>query len=291
MMESGNVVALVTVKDILGKVEPGWGVAAFNIHNLDDARAVVEGAQQVDSPVILLVSQSAINYAGVAYISRIARTAAEMVKVPVAVQLDHGQSFELAVDCMRHGFSGVMFDGSHLPFEENVALTKKVVEVAKIFGVSVEGELGVLGGKEDDLIVDQKDALLTDPQQAVKFVAETGIDVLAPAIGTAHGFYKQEPKLDFTRLKNIYSLVDVPIALHGSSGLSNEVLHQALASGASKVNIGTDLKAMYVNSIREFLEENPKEHEPRKVLGYARSTMFKLVQERLQLLGSAGKAW
>ena len=282
--------ALVTVKDILVRVESGWGVAAFNVHNLDDSRAVVEAAECVNSPVILLVSQSAIQYAGISYVAQICKVAAQEVKVPVAVQLDHGQSFELAVACMRHGFSGVMFDGSNLPLEENITQTKKVVEVAKIFGVSVEGELGVLGGKEDNLVVDEADAKYTDPQQALRFVEETGIDVFAPAIGTAHGFYKQEPKLDFARLESIRSQVAIPIALHGSSGVAMEAVQRALDLGVRKVNVGTDLKALYVDSIRKFLQENPKEHEPRKVFGYARKAMIQLIQERLQELGSVGKA-
>lgn len=282
--------ALVTVKDVLAPVCSGWGVGAFNVHNLDDARAVVEAAENVQSPVILLVSQSAINYAGASYVAQICKVAAQEVSVPVAVQLDHGQSFELAVECMRQGLTGVMFDGSHLPLDENIAQTKKVVEVARIFGVSVEGELGVLGGKEDDLVVDEADAKYTDPTQALRFVEETGIDVFAPAIGTAHGFYTHEPKLDFERLALIRSKVVVPIALHGSSGLSSEAVQQALDLGVQKVNIGTDLKAMYVDSIREFLKNNPKEHEPRKVFIHARKAMIELVQTRLQLLGSAGKA-
>lgn len=279
--------ALVTVKEILDKVSPGHAIGAFNVHNLDDARAVVEAAEAVRSPVILLVSQSAINYAGVAYIASICRAAAEQVTVPVAVQLDHGQSFEIAIECIRHGFSSVMFDGSALPYEENIVQTKKVVEVASIFGVSVEGELGVLGGKEDDLEVDDEDAALTNPDQAADFVQRTGIDVFAPSIGTAHGFYTAEPKIDFVRLKQIREKVATPIALHGSSGLAEDVIKQAIAEGVTKINVGTDLKWAYTSAMREFLLANPKEHEPRKVFADAREAMFSFVKERIRLLGSA----
>lgn len=282
--------ALVTVKEILENVSPGWAVGAFNVHNLDDARAVVEAAEELKSPVIMMASQSALNYAGVAYAGSLFRQAAQSVSVPVAVQLDHGQSFELAVQCMRHGFSGVMFDGSHLPLEENIALTKKVVEVARIFGVSVEGELGVLGGKEDDLVVDEEDSALTDPKEAVRFVEETGIDVFAPSIGTAHGFYKEAPRLDFARLQEIRAAVKVPIAMHGSSGLSEDVIKRAIEDGVTKINIGTDLKAVYTGSMREFLHEFPEEHEPRKVFAHARAALQDVVKEKIRLLGSNGKA-
>lgn len=282
---------LVTVSKLLERVTSGWGIVGFNVHNLDDVRAVVEGAEEVGSPVILLVSESAINYGGATYLGKICCTAAQVAKIPVAVQLDHGHSFELAVECMRYGFSGVMFDGSHLPLRENIIQTKKVVEVAKVFGVSVEGELGVLGGKEDDIDVADDKARLTDPDQAVDFVRQTGIDVFAPAVGTAHGFYASTPNLDFARLQKISSMVSVPVALHGSSGLSVNVLRKALASGVAKINVGTDLKLAYVNALKEFTTQNPTEHEPRKVFYYARQEMSKLVQERLKLMGSAGRAW
>jgi len=264
-------------------------VGAFNVHNLDDVRAVVEAAEELRSPVILMASQSVLAYAGVPYLAGLMRAAALSADVPVAVQLDHGQSFELAVECMLHGFSAIMFDGSHLPLADNTALTKKVVEVARIFGVSVEGELGVLGGKEDDLLIAEGASTLTDPAEAAQFVEETGIDVFAPSIGTAHGFYKQKPNIDFARLHAIRTAVKVPLALHGSSGLSAEVIKRVIQSGVAKVNIGTDLKNTYTASLRQFLTEHPDEHEPRKVFAHARKALHNAVKQYLQLLGSAGR--
>lgn len=282
--------AIVTVKEVLQHVSDGWAVGAFNVHNLDDVRAVVEAADELRSPVILMASQSALSYAGVAYLGALMCEAASAVQVPVAVQLDHGQSFELAVDCMRHGFSGVMFDGSQLPFGDNVALTKKVVEVARVFDVSVEGELGVLGGKEDDLVVDDSRSTLTNSDEAVRFVEETEIDVLAPSVGTAHGFYKRTPNIDFERLQEICRVVGVPVALHGSSGLSTDVIKRAISCGVKKVNIGTDLKSLYTTSLRDFLVKHPEEHEPRKVFAYVRDELKSRVKYHLQLLGSIGRA-
>jgi len=281
---------LATVKEILHMVTPGWAVAAFNVHNLDDARAVVEAAEELNSPVILMVSQSALEYAGLSFAARICRTAAEEVRIPVAVQLDHGRSVELALACMHHGFTAVMFDGSHLPLEENIAQTRQVVKAAARFGVSVEGELGVIGGKEDELAVADQESNLTDPQEAQRFVEATGIDVFAPAVGTAHGFYTRPPRINLERVRALWAQVKVPLALHGSSGLSTVVLKQLIAEGIAKVNIGTDLKAAYTASLRGFLTELPEEHEPRKVFAFAREQMKNLVRERLGLLGSVDKA-
>lgn len=281
--------ALVTVKEILELVTPGWAVGAFNVHNMDDVQAVVRAAEELRAPVILMGSQSGLKYSGVSYLAAICRTAAESASVPVALQLDHGQTFELVLQCIRYGFTSVMFDGSQLPYDENVAETRRVVEVARAFGVSVEGELGLLGGKEDDIIVDEDDARLTDPDEAVRFVEATGIDVFAPAVGTAHGFYQGEPEIDFARLTEISSRLSVPVALHGSSGLSDEVIGKAIECGAKKINVGTDLKWAYTHSLREFLVNNPTEHEPRKVFADARAKMTEMVKDKIRLFKSDGR--
>ncbi|KLU39588.1 MAG: tagatose-bisphosphate aldolase [Peptococcaceae bacterium 1109] len=276
--------ALVTAKELLTPKPQGRAVGAFNVHNMEDVQAVIFAAEEMGTPVIVMASESALKYAGVAFIARLVQTAAEQVSIPIALQLDHGQDLDLLKACIDHGFTSVMIDGSRLPFEENVAVTREVVELAHAHGVSVEAELGRVGGKEDDISVAAHEAFLTDPDQAVEFVERTGIDVLAPAIGTAHGLYKGIPKLDFPRLKEIASKVDVPLVLHGGSDLSVEVLHETIRSGISKINIGTDLKYATTNGIKAYLEENPAEFEPRKVFAAARESARTLVLEKLRLL-------
>ncbi len=280
--------ALVTAKEILTPRPRGWAVGAFNVHNLEDTQAVVWAAEKLQTPVIIQVSENALNYAGAPYISRIVQVAAGQAAVPVALQLDHAKSFEVALQCMRLGFTSVMIDGSHLPFAENVALTKKVVEAAKDFGVSVEGELGMVGGKEGDPL-DSQD-YLTDPEQALEFVHTTGIDLFAPAIGTQHGRYPGEPNIDYERLERIRDLVPIPLALHGGSDLPTEVIIRLIDCGVEKINVGTDLKIAITSGLREFLQAHPSEHEPRRVFAAARARAQEVVMEKMRLLGMVGKA-
>lgn len=281
--------ALITTKEILTPQPRGWAVGAFNVHNLEDVQAVVWAAEELQAPVIILVSESALKHAGAAYISSIVKTASRKVSVPIALQLDHGRSCEVLVECIKNGFTGVMIDGSHLPFADNIALTKKVVQVAHDFGVTVEGELGRVGGKEDHIDVASQDANLTDPDQVVEFVESTGIDILAPAIGTVHGLYKGEPKINFTLLEKIRELVSVPLVLHGGSDLPASIIEQAIASGISKINVGTDLKYAVTGGIKEHLRQNPAEFEPRKLFGSAREQATKVVAEKLRLFNSVGR--
>ena len=255
--------ALVTAKDLLTPRVPGRAVGAFNVHNMEDVQAVVWAAEEMGTPVIVMASESALKYAGVPYIARLVQTAAEQVSVPIALQLDHGHSLEIVKACIQWGFTSVMIDGSRLPFAENVALTRSVVELAHAHGVSVEAELGRVGGKEDDLEVADRDAYLTDPGQAVEFVEQTGIDILAPAVGTAHGLYKGEPRLDFARLREIAARVDVPLVLHGGSVLPAETVRETIRCGIAKVNIGTDLKYA-TNGVEAFLQGHPEEFERAK---------------------------
>jgi fructose-bisphosphate aldolase class II len=282
--------ALITTKQILTPQPSGWAVGAFNVHNMEDVQAVVWAAEEAQAPVIILVSESALKHAGAAYIGSIVKAASERVNIPIALQLDHGRSYEVAVDCIKEGFSGVMIDGSHLPFAENVALTKKVVEVAHDFGVTVEGELGRVGGKEDHLNVASQDAFLTDPDQVVEFVESTGIDILAPAIGTVHGLYRGEPKIDFALLGKIRALVHLPLVMHGGSDLPVAIIEQAIASGISKINVGTDIKYAVTDTIKEYFRDHPEEFEPRKVFGAAREQAKRVVGEKLLLFKAVGKA-
>jgi fructose-bisphosphate aldolase class II len=304
---------LVTNKDLLLPAEQkAYAVGAFNINNLESLLAVAEAAVEEKSPVIVAVTPSAIKYAGLAYLAKIAKTAAETAPVPMSLHLDHGENFETASKCIGAGFTSVMIDGSFLKFEENVVLTKRVVDFAHPKGVSVEAELGRLAGVEEST-VEEKEAVLTDPNSAKEFVEKTGVDALAVAIGTSHGAYKfkAEPKLDFERLKLVKEKVHVPLVLHGASsvpqwiiekavkygaelagakGIPEEHIKEAISLGIAKINIDTDLRLAFTATVREFLASSPKEFDPRKILGPAREAMKEVVKGKMRLFGSAGKA-
>jgi fructose-bisphosphate aldolase class II len=281
---------LVSVKVLMEEAERGsYAVGAFNLNNLEILQAIIAAAEAEKAPVILQASQGAIKYAGIDYIVAMAEVAAREASVPIALNLDHGTSFEQAMRCIRAGFSSVMVDGSKLSFEENVELTKRVVDVAHAVGVSVEGELGRIGGTEDDISVDEKDAFLAPVDKAVEFAERTGVDLLAAAIGTAHGVYKGKPELDFQRLKEIDSLVKAPIVLHGASGISDEDIRKAISLGVRKINIDTELRIAFVNGIRSVVDNDPQEIDPRKVLGPAREAMTSVVREKIRLFGASGK--
>jgi len=283
--------ALVTLTELMEKAEAGkYAVGAFNCNNMEIVQAIVEAAEEEESPVIVQASQGAIKYAGLAYITAMTKLAAARVSVPVALHLDHGTSFEQVVQCIREGFSSVMIDGSKLALEDNIVLTNKVMEVARSVGVSVEAELGKIGGTEDDISVSDREATMTDPQEAKYFVEQTKVDALAVAIGTAHGQYRGIPELDFERLIKIKELVDIPIVLHGSSGVPDEALRRAVELGVRKINIDTNIREAFVKGVRRVLEENPKEIDPRKILGPAKAEMKAIIREKIRLFGSSGKA-
>ncbi|MGI6649422.1 MAG: class II fructose-1,6-bisphosphate aldolase [Bacillota bacterium] len=282
--------AFVSLADLLREAErEGYAVGAFNTNNMEIAQAIVEAAEAERSPVIMQASQGAITYAGLDYITSMAAVAAARATVPIALHLDHGTSFQQVVQCIRSGFSSVMYDGSKLSLDENIAMTRKVLEIARPIGVSVEAELGKIGGTEDDITVDERDALFTDPKEADIFVRETGIDALAVAIGTAHGQYKGEPKLDFDRLEKIRTLVNIPIVLHGSSGVPDDAIREAIRLGVRKVNIDTNIREAFVWAMRRELERNPAEIDPRKILGPARKNTVEIIREKIRLFGSNGR--
>ncbi|KPU27418.1 tagatose-bisphosphate aldolase [Caloranaerobacter sp. TR13] len=282
---------LVSGKEILLDAhKKGYAVGAFNVNNMEIVQAIIEAAKETNSPVILQASQGGLKYAGVEYIAAMAKVAAESAKVPVAIHLDHGTDFVQIMKCIRNGFTSVMIDGSKYPLEENIAITKKVIEIAHAVGVSVEAELGKIGGTEDDITVDEKDATYTDPDEAERFVKETGVDYLAIAIGTAHGPYKGEPKLDFDRLKVIKERLNMPIVLHGSSGVPEESIKKAVSLGVNKINIDTDIRMAFNKGVRDFVNNNPNVYDPRKILGPAREEMKKVIIEKMIMFGSAGRA-
>lgn len=282
---------LVSGKEILQEAKRGkYAVGAFNVNNMEILQAIVEAAEEVNSPVIIQASQGGLKYAGLEYIAEMGKLAAAQAKVPVALNLDHGTDFSQVVRCIRHGFSAVMIDGSQMSFEENIAITKKIVEVAHPNNVSVEAELGKISGVEDDVVVAEHDALMTDPDEAAEFVERTNCDALAIAIGTAHGVYKGEPKLDFQRLNEISSRIDTPLVLHGASGVSDDAIQKAISYGIVKINIDTDLRIAFSNAVKEVLKNHPDEIDPRKILGPAKSALKDAVKAKMELFGSVGRA-
>lgn len=283
--------SLVSLTELLLDAQKGkYAVGAFNCNNMEIVQAIVAAAEAEKSPVIVQASQGAIKYAGIEYISTMTRLAAEKASVPVALHLDHGTSFAQVMQCVRNTFTSVMIDGSKLPLEQNIALTNKVIEAVRPLGVSVEAELGKIGGTEDDITVSEREALFTDPIEAERFVHETHVDALAIAIGTAHGQYKGVPQLDFERLKEIRRRIEAPIVLHGSSGVPDEAIREAISLGVCKVNIDTNIREAFVAAVRLALEKAPKEIDPRKALGPAREATIEIVREKIRVFGSNGKA-
>lgn len=268
----------------------GYAVGAFNCNNMEIVQAIVRAAGAESAPVIMQASQGAIKYAGIGFIVAMAREAAASVKVPVALHLDHGTGFDQIMWCIRAGFSSVMIDGSKKPLEDNIAITRRVIECAYPLGISVEAELGKIGGTEDDITVSEREAMLTDPEEARYFVEKTGVGSLAVAIGTAHGRYKGEPRLDFDRLEKICSLVKIPIVLHGSSGVPDDAIKEAIRLGVRKVNIDTNIREAFVDAARRVVDGSPGEIDPRKILGPARDAAAEIIREKIRLFGSSGKA-
>lgn len=268
----------------------GFAVGQFNVNNLEFVQAIIEAGKEERSPLIFGASEGAIRYMGLNNVVALAKAAAEEADVPVALHLDHGSSFEVVMKCIRAGFSSVMFDGSHYPFEENIRLTKKVVEAAHAVGVSVEGELGTIGGVEDDLNVSEEDAALADPDQAIRFWEETKVDAMAIAVGTAHGMYKGEPKIRYDIIEKVASQIEAPIVLHGGSGVPDESIQKAVSLGVGKINVNTENQVAMVKVVRELLDKNPDMIDPRKYLGPAREAIKETVKAKMRLFGSSGKA-
>ena len=282
---------LLTGKELLLDAQKNkYAVGAFNVNNMEIIQAIIDAAEETNSPVILQASQGGIKYAGIEYIANLGKLAGRNSKVPVALHLDHGTDFDQVMLCIRHGFTSVMIDGSRFPLEENIAITKKVVDIAHAVGVTVEAELGKIGGTEDHITVSEKDATFTDPLEAKRFVEETGVDYLAIAVGTAHGVYKGEPKLDYDRIKAIRELVDIPLVLHGSSGVPAESLKKAISLGISKINIDTDIRAAFAGAVKEFVVNHPDEIDPRKILGPATKAMKEVIMEKMEIFSSVGRA-
>ena len=281
---------LVTTKEMLLRAQAGhYAVGAFNVENMEMVMAVVQAAEESRAPVIMQTTPSTVKYAGLDYYLAMAKAAAERATVPVAMHLDHGDSFELAMQALRTGYTSIMIDGSHDSFEDNIALTRRVTDACAPSGVPVEAELGKVGGKEDDLEGGDGNPF-TDPQQAKEFVERTGVDSLAVAIGTAHGLYKGVPKLDFDRLSAIRELVSIPLVLHGASGVPDEAVRESICRGICKVNFATELRIAFSDGVKKYLADDPDAFDPKKYCKVGRAGVVALVKEKIALCGSSGQA-
>lgn len=282
--------SLVTTKELLLDAQKnGYAVGAFNVENMEMVQAVVAAAQELESPVIMQTTPSTVKYADLAYFYANAKVAAEMASVPVVMHLDHGNSFELAMRAYRTGYTSIMIDGSHESYEDNIKVSRAVADACHPGGVPVEAELGKVGGKEDDLDGGEGDPY-TDPQEAAEFVKRTGVDSLAVAIGTAHGVYKGEPKLDLDRLSEIRKVVDIPLVLHGTSGVPDETVKECVKRGICKVNYATDLRIAFSKGVKAVMAENPDVFDPKKYNAEGREEVKKYVMQKILVVGSSGKA-
>ena len=282
---------LVTSKELLRDAQKhGYAVGAFNTNNLEITHAIIRAAKAKHAPILIQISAGGLRYAGLDFLPMIVRKAAELANVPVALHLDHGPSFEVVMWALRKGFTSVMRDASRLPFDENVAEVVKVVEAAHFVGVPVEAEIGKIIGAEEHVVVSERDALMTDPDEAANFVEASGCDYLAVAIGNAHGFYKGDPKLDFQRLEAIREKVSVPLVLHGASGIPDKQIREAVKCGICKINIDTEIRYAFKQKVSQVLREKPEEIDPRKILGPTIDAMQSVVEHKIQIFGSAGRA-
>ena len=281
--------ALVTSEQMMNKADKeGYAVGAFNVENMEMVMAVIKACEELNAPAILQTTPSTVKYAGLEMYYANVAAAANRAKVPIALHLDHGNSFELAMQALRVGYTSIMIDGSKLEIDENIALSKRVADACRPSNIPVEAELGKVGGKEDDMSCD--DPGYTDPDDAVRFVKETGVTSLAVAIGPAHGIYKGEPKLDVERLSEIRKVVSIPLVLHGASGVPDEAVKDCIRRGISKVNFATELRIAFSNGIKEYLKNDPDVFDPKKYCALGSANVTELVKEKINVCGSAGKA-
>lgn len=271
-------------KMLLDAQKGGYAVGAFNVENMEMVMAVIAAAEELRAPLMLQTTPSTIKYAGLDMYLANVKAAAERASVPVCLHLDHGDSFDLAMRALRIGYTSIMIDGSHNVFEENIAVTKAVADACRPSGIPVEAELGKVGGKEDDLDGGEGNGY-TDPLEAKEFVERTGVTSLAVAIGTAHGVYKGVPKLDLDRLAEIRKVVDIPLVLHGASGLSEEAVVESIKRGICKVNFATELRIAYTDGVKEFLAANPDAFDPKKYGKVAMEHVKAIVETRMKMCG------
>jgi len=303
---------LADTKKILEKARKNnYAIGHFNINNLETLQGIVQAANNLQSPVIIATSEGAIEYAGINFLYELSKTASELSLAPVALHLDHGKNLKIIKQAIQLGYSSVMIDASHEQFEKNIQLTKTVVQLAHRKGISVEAELGTIGGVEDS--IKAKNIIYTDPEKAQEFVNRTGCDFLAVAIGTSHGAYKfkGQAKLNLELLKQIKQKTKIPLVLHGASGVPSEIVRQAekygakligvkgvpdsqiklaVKNGINKINTDTDLRIAFDAAVRKVIHDQPKDFDPRHMLGPARDLITKVVEQRIKLFGGVGKA-
>lgn len=282
---------LVTTTDMLKSAQTNhYAVGAFNVEDLEFVMAVVKAAEEKRAPVIMQTTPGTLKYASMDYFYGMVRAAAENASVPVALHLDHGSSFDLCMQAMHAGYTSVMIDGSHDPFEENIAKTEAVARVGAAMGIPVEAELGKVGGKEDDGPDSGQGNPFTDPDEAEEFVRRTGCTSLAIGVGTAHGVYHGTPHIEQDIVKAIAARVDVPLVLHGTSGVPDEQVREAIANGICKVNYATELRQVYTRGFMGYMAENPECFDPKKPATAGMAQITKLVGDHMENLGCAGRA-
>ncbi len=280
------------MKKLLKKAEIGkYAVGAFTTFNMEYTRAILEVAEELRSPVIIMIGTVEAEYAGMERLSSLIQHEVEKYSIPVALHFDHGNTFEIVMQAIRCGFTSVMFDGSLLPYEDNVAVTRDIVCIAHAVGVDVEGEIGLIGGQEGEIqsTVDLG-SHLTDPEEARDFAQKTGVDALAVAIGTSHGIYRTQPNIDIERLKAIRNILPIPLVLHGGSDTPEEKIRESIKNGIVKININSDLKAAFTKGLREYLSHNPEDISFEKAISHSLIQMKNILRHKFHLLGSAGKA-
>lgn len=279
--------ALISPQQILQDARAkGYGIGAFNIHTLEMLQAIIEAAQATQSPVIIQTSEGTIQHLGLDYIVAVVKTAAKTSTVPIALHLDHADNFDLIVNCIRAGYTSVMVDASDKSLEENQYFTKKVVEFASYFNVCVEAEVGEIGSTES---IDSKETVLAEVSNCLKFVHATGVQTLAPSLGSLHGLYQKEPQIDFNRLRLMGSMLKIPLVLHGGSGIRDKQLKQCIKYGVAKINISSELKQVYTDKIKLELLSHPERYDPLSYLVSAKQAVQRKVVEKIQVIGSSGK--
>ena len=268
----------------------GFCIGAFNIVDYQSIEAVIAAAEEKRAPVIVQTSSGTIKRFGVRQIVGMTRLAAENSTVPIALHLDHGTKPEIILEAIDAGYNSVMMDGSKLPFDENVAVTRQIVEAAHKAGVAVEGEIGVVAGVEDDIVVNADDAIYTTPEEAIEFQRRSGVDFLAAAIGTAHGFYKVAPKLNIDTLREIRDNTDFPLVVHGGTGLDEPTVRELVAAGGAKFNVSTQIKQTYIDAMFNYIQSKRQEYDILKVLAQAKLELTTMIANYIALLGGEGKA-
>ncbi len=281
---------LVKSKEIIQKaVQSGYAIGAFNAENMEMVEAIIEAAEESNSPIIVQTTSGTLNITPPERFCAMVKSVADKVKVPVVMHLDHGDSFERVAQCLRAGYTSIMIDASKKDFYENVKITNDVIRMAKAVGVPVEAELGIVGGKEDGNVAEKE--AFTDPYEAENFVKQTGVDFLAIGIGNVHGVYKADPKLRFDILQAVKEKTgDVPLVLHGTSGIPDEDVSRAVSMGIAKVNYATELRQVFTKAIKSYIDEDPGVIDPKKYNGKAKQAVKELVKKKLVILGSTGKA-